>query len=83
VDGLGFYASSYVTIVACAEKCLQIHMGRVGLEPTPWRLKVRTDEARRAAANGKMLHFTQILTAPNCSQLKGLETNLYARSYAR
>jgi hypothetical protein len=30
-----------------------------------------------------VLHFAQIETATNCSKLQGLETSLYARSYAR
>ena len=70
-------------LVVWLEKSLQIVMGRVGLEPTPWRLKVRIHELRHAATNGNKLHLAQIGVATNCSILRGVETNLYARSYAR
>jgi hypothetical protein len=58
-------------------------MGRAGIEPATLGLKVRIYEPSQAVANGNLLHFSGIETAPNCTDLHGLETSLYARSYAR
>ena len=77
------YARSYVTPVVWNGKALQTAMGRVGIEPTPWRLKVRVHELRRTASNGNVLQGARIATATNCSGMRGMETTLYARSYAR
>jgi len=58
-------------------------MGRVGIELTTFGLKVRANEPRRSEANGNVLHRAQIETETSCSEMQGVETNLYARSYAR
>jgi hypothetical protein len=50
---------------------------------TPLALTVRIHEPRRTAANGNILHLRRIVTATNCSEMKGIETGLYARSYTR
>jgi Histidine kinase-, DNA gyrase B-, and HSP90-like ATPase len=58
-------------------------MGRAGLEPAPRGLKVRANELRRTAADRNVLQLARIGTATSCSELRRLETILFARSYAR
>jgi hypothetical protein len=58
-------------------------MGRTGLEPASGGLKVRLDELKRTARSRNVLQLTRIEAATSCSELRRLETILYARSYAR
>jgi hypothetical protein len=46
-------------------------------------LTVRVHELPLTATNGNILHLEPIVTATYCSEIQGMETNLYARSYAR
>ena len=46
-------------------------------------IKVRPNELRRTAGNGNVLQLARIGTATNCSEMRDVETTLYARSYAR
>jgi hypothetical protein len=57
-------------------------MGRAGIEPATLGLKVRKGEPRRTAANRNILHPVRIATATNCSEMQGVETTVYAHSYA-
>src|SRR5262249_26426341 len=55
-------------------------MGRAGIEPATLGLKVRKHEPRRTATNGNVLQFVRIGTATNCTRMRSVETNVYARS---
>src|SRR5262249_20344688 len=68
----GNYAHSYVTLVGCAEKLLQISMGRVGFEPTSRRLKVGLRRVWRLVHTGQTASFSRVQSsvleflAPQC-----------------
>jgi hypothetical protein len=57
------YARSYVTWVGCAEKLLQIEMGRAGLERASGGLRVDASASRGLALAPRMALLSQVFLA--------------------
>ena len=57
-------------------------MGRGGIEPPTLGLKVRANGLRRPARDGKILQLGRFVAAVSSSEMRPVETSVYAHSYA-
>ena len=57
-------------------------VGRAGIEPATLGLKVRPNELQRATSDCAKLQFERFEVAARCSEMRPLETSLYAHPYA-
>jgi hypothetical protein len=55
-------------------------MGRAGIEPATLGLKVGPNERKRAARGGTMLQLGHFLVAVSSSEMRPIETSVYAHS---